>query len=513
MRLQFRHLLWLLTGVVGAYALYGAWIVGLRVTYPYDHLIWSESPFLTNMLKLHNDVELYGPPADANSFVYSPGLEYLSYAVLRPLGLHLDLVACRVVNVMVGVLAAVLAGRFMLRVADEQGARATGTDRAALAVFMTACAALVLLKNFTFDVCHPDNLHALHVAGGLALAHWAMRKQSLRASVAVAALLGFGLLLKQTVALGGIGSAVALAIIGRRQWGRSTAGWVIFAATATTGLSAYWLLVHQPHGQFWLLDVLREHAVTITKLDQLFTNDLPLHRGVLYFGAAALCVRALAGDNEEARNSAVLWLATGATAAAPALLAYAKHLGLFNNLVVIDLWAALLVVPTLLSMARAYLDKPTGEAGAVAAGALALLSLGLYPTKRVPTEEHRRYGRELERALRNDLDAGRSVLVAHGTAAWIRAGMRDVPLDRSNSVLELQLAKLQHQAHTSKRFAAKHYDRVYVSWPPYDLETLKALEANYRRQETIKRVVPVDPSHAVGSAPQLTAQLTVYVKR
>src|SRR5258708_8231196 len=56
----------------------------LRVVFPWDMYLWSESPFMTNMLKLHNHQPVYTAPADGNSFVYSPGLEYLTFAVLNP---------------------------------------------------------------------------------------------------------------------------------------------------------------------------------------------------------------------------------------------------------------------------------------------------------------------------------------------------------------------------------------------------------------------------------------------
>src|SRR6185312_1654253 len=62
-----------------------------RIRFPWDLFIWAESPFLTNLLKLDLGQPLYGDPADANSFIYSPGLEYITYLILKPFGRHLDI--------------------------------------------------------------------------------------------------------------------------------------------------------------------------------------------------------------------------------------------------------------------------------------------------------------------------------------------------------------------------------------------------------------------------------------
>lgn len=517
---RFRHLLWVLAIVAALYAAYGAWVVALRVQYPYDHLIWSESPFLTNMLKLHNGVELYGPPADASSFVYSPGLEYLCYALLSPFGLHLDVRACRVVNVAVGASAIIAASAFMMSQVTAMstalaGRAAPAVDRAVLAVLVTAVSTLLLLKNFTFDVCHPDNLHALHLAGGIALAHRAMQKTSFRLAVATAALLGLGVVLKQTCALGGAGVALYLALWGRRHWGWKKAALVLVAVTVTTGLGGAWLLIHHEHGRFWLLDTLMRHTKYTTKLDYLFGFEATkLHRAPLWLGAAFVALRGLFHDDDRLRNATGLWLFAGIFGAAPALSAYMKEFGLYNNLVVVDLWAAMLVVPTLITFAHRQLEhRPLRTPGLVAAGALALVVLGLYPVKRAPRGGHSRYGRELEAALRADIEAGRRVLVAHGTAAWIRAGLRTVPLDRSNSVFELVAARHDELAHTDRRLASRHYDRIYVGWPAYGDRIDDVLHANYTAIESISPVRLPDPAIDVGWSPQMTAKIIVYAPR
>src|SRR5687767_11444806 len=110
---------WLLRGLTGVVVLYLAWLalmIGWRATFPWDLFVWPERPFTTQMLKLELGHTLCGPPADGNSFVYSPGLEYLTLALIKPLGLHLDIRFCRLVTVAIGVVAGGLAGLALHRV-------------------------------------------------------------------------------------------------------------------------------------------------------------------------------------------------------------------------------------------------------------------------------------------------------------------------------------------------------------------------------------------------------------
>src|SRR5262249_4066927 len=83
--------------------------VARRGRLPWDIMLWAESPFMVNILKLHAGQPIFSPPGDVNSFVYSPGLEYLAYALLAPFDLALDVRWCRAVNVGLGFAAAAVA--------------------------------------------------------------------------------------------------------------------------------------------------------------------------------------------------------------------------------------------------------------------------------------------------------------------------------------------------------------------------------------------------------------------
>ena len=64
--------------------------------------------------------------------------------------------------------------------------------------------------------------------------------------------------------------------------------------------------------------------------------------------------------------------------------------------------------------------------------------------------------------VRKDREAGLKVLVPHGTEYLIRAGITNVPLDRCDSVLELDDAGMASATATGSRIRAHYYDRIYL---------------------------------------------------
>src|SRR4051812_31629094 len=131
----------------------------VRIVFPWDLYLWAESPFLTNLMKLDHHLPVYSSPADGNSFVYSPGLEYLTFALLKPFGVELDIRYCRVISTLLGVAAAAFGALTITRLAK------TLTPVAGKKLFFPVTWGvlwLVLAKNCMADIAHPDNLHALH---------------------------------------------------------------------------------------------------------------------------------------------------------------------------------------------------------------------------------------------------------------------------------------------------------------------------------------------------------------
>jgi hypothetical protein len=208
---------------LAAYAIIFAFVAvlavetALRIKFPYDLYFWSESPFLTNLMKLDHHQPVYTNPADGNSFVYSPGLEYVCFALLKPFGLELDIRFCRLVSVALGVFAsgfgALAVARFTRSV----------TSIAKPKLFFLATWGLlwlVLSKNFLADVDHPDNLHAFHAT----LLFWLclLAVETRRFGIALLTMLvaGVGVFTKQTEAVSFVGPALAFAIFNPWGWRR-----------------------------------------------------------------------------------------------------------------------------------------------------------------------------------------------------------------------------------------------------------------------------------------------------
>jgi hypothetical protein len=156
---------------------YAAWLAGdlySQVAFPWDILTCFETSFLSGMLKLHNGLGLYSAPQLANSEVYPPGIHYLTYALLRPLGADLDIRACRAVAVLLTLFTTLIGGVLLLRLLRElRDGRRSG---AWLAAYVFLAAFLLLHKNMTSDQPHPDNLHLLHAAVALLLTWEALRR-------------------------------------------------------------------------------------------------------------------------------------------------------------------------------------------------------------------------------------------------------------------------------------------------------------------------------------------------
>jgi hypothetical protein len=469
---------WLLRALLAFLVLVLLVELALRLVFPWDLFVWAESPFMTNMLKLHNGVPLYTTPADANSFVYSPGLEYLTWALLRPLGLHLDIRFCRLVSVAVGLLAAWLAARSAVRIALAPGGRAVPAR--AEWVF-AGVFTLVVFKNLTADVPHPDNLHMLHFAATFLLGVEALRTRSAHWALAAALLAGLAPLTKQVAVAGPVGLLGAFLLAGRLR-GRTLA--LCTGVGAAAWVASLALLLVPEYASFYSFELLSLHPVG-PKLFELSSDILLVpHRLLLWVGG--VCgVWWYWRPDPALRPYLLLWLGLGLTEVLPGLAGYFKAMGTWNNLGIIDLWLAVGLVPLL---ARAFgeaekVDGPgTPDRIGRRAGVLfgAVLLLALLPTRMPPDPALRSYCEQLEQLVGQDLEGGRSVLVAHGAMFGIRNGARDVPLDRANSLVELWVGGQGHRAHTARRLAEAHYDRIYLNSRWYGQAVERARKDHYR---------------------------------
>ncbi len=84
--------------------------------------------------------------------------------------------------------------------------------------------------------------------------------------------------------------------------------------------------------------------------------------------------------------------------------------------------------------------------------------------------------------------------MAHGAMFGIRNGALGVPLDRANSLVELRVGGQGHLAHTARRLAEAHYDRIYLNSDWYGQAVERARKQHYR----VVGRIPEAPLHFRG---------------
>jgi hypothetical protein len=392
----------------------------------------------------------------------------------------------------VAVLAAVAFARcsWLFARAVFPGLRVRLFGPASAAVFF-----LIVYHNFTSDSPHPDNLYLAHAGVTLWLTLEAVRRPSAGRAAAAVLFGGLGVFAKQVAALSAAGASAALAVTGRRGTRATVALLAAGAAATIVPVAALW---SSRWAKFYTYDVLSTHGLERQKLSELlgyFGYDG--RRLLLLVLAVAAVAATLGGRARDATRMTVAYLVLGALEVGPTLSAFLKPMGAWNNLAIVEVWMA---VPALPWLFRGFQPDrgPAGEGpltgdrfarSVTVALGVALLLLHV-PVKAAPHWAHRVYCGKLQGRVERDLAEGKKVLVAHGATFLIRAHQRQVPLDRSNSCLELRVAGLSGLAGTARRVEARAYDTIYLNTDFYPPEIVAAIERNYREVERIPGILP-----------------------
>jgi hypothetical protein len=444
-------------------------------------------------MKLDHHQPVYTNPADGNSFVYSPGLEYLCFALLKPFGLELDIRYCRLVTVALGVLASGFGALAVRRLARSL----VSVGRTKLFFFATwGLIWLVLSKNFLADIDHPDNLHAFHATLIFWLCLMAVETRRFGVALLTVLLAGVGVFTKQTEALSFAGPLLAFAIYNPWGWRR----WLLLAAigAATVGVSVY-LLWLPTYARFWTFDLLRHQRIWPSKSYSMATDGIVMDRALLLF-LAIIAIPCLWNARSASRRYLVVWVCVGIFSVLPNVMAYLKTMGMWNNLIIFEIWMILTVWPffgRLADFLAAARPAPHDDASppwdprlvpATVCALTVLFILLLVPMKVPPRPGDYAFARRLEDAVRADVQAGRRVLVSHSTEVLLHSGVTDVPRDRANSVLEMVAGNLDSESDMEARINAHYYDRIYLLldfW--YGTNLLNAIHRNYDTNYVIPR--------------------------
>lgn len=484
-----RLILWACGGITCLWILLLAIQVMLRCLFPWDLYVWAESPFLTDMLKLEQGKPIYGPLADGNSFVYSPGLTYLTYAILKPFGLHLDIRFCRIVTVVIAVLASLIVG-FALRRAVRMifGESADKKEGSTVTTWLGAgIALLVIFKNFNADITHPDNLVMFHTAALLWLTLRSLQERSLKWALGTMIFAAVGVFAKQTLCVAFLGPA--LVFLRFKPWSGKTAWAVAFFGmiVSAIALAALW---YPEHAKLYTWDVLTRQKLHLTRVYWMGVEFIHADRALLLVMAIGAAIYLWRTRDLSGRSYLQVWFALGIFSVAPGALAYVKHFGTWNNLIIHQLWLFLLVWPVLVIWFRRLktTDSVSDANFTYATGVvLVLFLLALLPTRFPMGRQVYVACQEIQNRVTADITAGKRVLIAHGTMYQLRAGSREIPLDRANTIVDLGAAGLSDQVGTVTRIKNHYYDRLYLAvedW--YD----PAMREAFRKYYQVDTIIP-----------------------
>lgn len=422
-----------------------------------DLMIWSESPALVNLLKLHNHELFYGPMTSANSYSYSPGLELTQYALLRPFGLELSLRAHRALGLLWQVSSALV---LSLSLWPWLRLRLRGALGVLAYPLLLVGLASVTLANLLAPHVHPDHLLLLCFCGAIALCLRA--RPFLRRDWVMLALLPMAAtVFKLTGA--GVGLGLVLVALFERRFRA-------LGVLVGSGLLALLTvpLFDSTLGSFsaYAVRLQASHAMEWCRIE-----DVPHTASGLIFEVAVLAVGA--GQWVRPRHasvqaaSRVLLLTLAVTLTS--IVAFLKHGGRENSLLPLALGGAVAVLVLFGDPPGAPASAPARGLQVASASLLAVLFWvalsSSWPVAPITGEPRQRLIATHEREvsfLKQFFSEGKRPW-SQGTAAWLDAGRRDTPRDRLSSLSELELGHSPALGASEARLLHGEYDALFLS--------------------------------------------------
>ncbi|HEU4628777.1 MAG TPA: hypothetical protein VFS08_03500 [Gemmatimonadaceae bacterium] len=407
----------------------GWWLywLGAHIAFPADILIWSESDFVNDVIKLRVGHPLYTAQVHNESFVYPPGAQVLSYLIASLSGQGTSLTALRAVQLAYTAAAAALAMLAVRRLLELAGVRLRRPLLwAALWLPLLLLVATNALTNEYVVFLHNDALAQLLAVTGF----WACVEYGATGRrwllVLLSGLPAAGFLVKQSLLVWvGLAALFLLVAEGGRAWRRAAAVATGGAALVLAALGACLLVWGEPF-RYWTLDVL-----AADDLSPLRSAHHLLAAWTYFVGGLVGALVLIRGSRRRVLAAAwFVWLLLlGSEAYTSGIAWMLNHMGPGSLIAGVWIVAAL---SALLTEAGARLERRTADAwlrsGAVAA--LGVLLPASFGTARMPTRpfgpDAERYVAAVERELAADpattlLDTGSWVYLRHGIVMRDRA--------------------------------------------------------------------------------------------
>lgn len=433
-----------------------------QVMFPADILIWSESDFVNDILKLRIGYPLYSAQANNESFTYPPGAQALTLGISTVLGRG-SLAVYRAIQVGFTLAAAIIAmlccRRILMMSGGYRGLRDSTLWNAIWLPSLFLLATNGLTNSFVANLHNDALAQLLTVAAFWVLLEYAATRDR-RLLVAMAIIPGVGFLVKQSIAIWALLYCLYLLVWDRPRSLRRAA--VVFVA----GLGGVALAVGAGYflwGEaffYWIFTVLGRHSVLpIRSVQHVLAAWAFFAAGLL--GALALlrgpALRALIGPwmiwlllmSAEAYTSGIAWMLNhmgpGSLIAGTWLLA-----------AVAKIWSDAIAVPVA-SASRVELWLRPALAAAVAVLALSGLHTVRIPTIPIPLDAER-YVRQIEREFASADPRG--VLLDVGT--WVYAKDSIVMKDRAPSIGERGFSETGDFSGILRRIQQRRYAKILV---------------------------------------------------
>ncbi len=483
--------------------LYTLWT---QIIFPADILIWSESDFVNDIIKLRVGYPLYTAQVNNDSSVYMPGAQLLTYGIAALFGHPTSVPVLRAIQLGYTVLAAVIGALAVRRVLQSSAPNLGLRNPRLWAAIWVPALFLVATNSITnpFIVnLHNDALAQLITvtAFWLLLEYAATRDR--RVLTAMALLPAAGIFVKQSLAVWAVLYCVYLLIFDRP---RSFARVLASGAGAFGGIAAIVGAGYLIWGRdfiYWTITVLGAHGV----------NPLRSIQHVLdawtYFavGLAAGLVLLRGPAFQKLFGPWSVWLTVFGLAAYTSGIAWMlNHLGPGSMIAGIWFLAAAALLWTDHMAAPAPLATDRWMRPALAVGVAVLLSSGL-GVIRIPlptfTPDATRYVREIEKEFEGL--PPQDVLLDAGSWVYAKSGV--VMKDRAPSIGDRGYSRTGDFSALLDRIAQQRYAKILVRnfhspdfWYDHSLWAessgiRQALEANYHEVGTIAAVRERDATH------------------
>jgi hypothetical protein len=499
-------------------ATYFFWIRGY-VFFPADILIWSESDFVNDILKLTVGYPLYTAPSNADSFHYVPGSQVLTWLLAALAGKGDSIPAYRVVQMVYNAVTAFVATLCCRRIIHLTIPSSKAAANWLWAAFWYASLFLMATNSITNRFAHDLHGDALAQLVNITAFYLLLRYVEKPGWGVVAAMIAIGpigFMVKQNLLIWPVIFAAFLLV-----WGRSRTRFFVFTATsaalclATIGICfAVW---GRPFG-YWIFYEMSTHPISVLRsfqhaLDSWAYLAAGLLGGVFLlrgkpagslFGVWLISVALFA---LECYTSGIEWLL--------------NHLGPGSLMAGVWFLAALAALwDRMLQSTRAPDPVDWAYAGAITiAVLLAFSGMGLV---RIPLEplspDAYRYVHDIEDQFKGQ--PADTILLDTGT--WVYRQQRVIMKDRANPISSQASGNVDVDfSGFLSRLAAKRYAKILIRdfhkpdcwydnavWPrKRDLR--QAILENYRETGSIPGVLPPNDVKQRAEDPHLFSEITI----